>query len=186
MLNVIYLSLSGNLCQMNINECASSPCLNQGTCVDGVASFTCLCEPPYSGPTCADFLTPCSPNPCANHASCVHTPDYQGYQCNCQPGWQGKRQHISAQSLALKRLLLTNASCAFFTTGQLCNIDINECTSNPCKNRGTCANTLGGYMCSCRTGYTGPNCETDINDCSPSRSHLTLPNLALIKKAKEG
>uniref|UniRef100_A0A671QZ44 Neurogenic locus notch homolog protein 3-like n=1 Tax=Sinocyclocheilus anshuiensis TaxID=1608454 RepID=A0A671QZ44_9TELE len=130
----------GNLCQVNINECASSPCLNRGTCVDGVASFTCVCEPPYSGPTCAELLTPCTPNPCANHGSCVHTPDYLGYQCNCQPGWQG----------------------------QLCTTDINECTSNPCKNRGTCTNTSGGYVCSCRAGYTGPNCETDINDCSPN------------------
>lgn len=76
---------------MNINECSSSPCLNSGTCVDGVASFTCLCELPYSGPTCAEVLTPCSPNPCSNHAQCIHTPDYLGYQCNCQSGWQGKR-----------------------------------------------------------------------------------------------
>lgn len=82
-------SLTGNLCQLNINECASSPCLNKGTCVDGVASFTCRCELPYSGPTCAEVLTPCSPNPCANNAVCTHTPDYLGYQCNCQSGWQG-------------------------------------------------------------------------------------------------
>lgn len=82
---------TGNLCQVNINECASSPCMNKGTCVDGVASFTCLCELPYSGPTCAEVLTPCSPNPCANHAACTHTPDYLGYQCNCQPGWQGRQ-----------------------------------------------------------------------------------------------
>lgn len=83
--------LIGNLCQVNINECASSPCLNKGTCVDGMASFTCLCELPYRGPTCAEVLTPCSPNPCANHAVCSHTPDYLGYQCNCQPGWQGQK-----------------------------------------------------------------------------------------------
>lgn len=57
-------------------------------------------------------------------------------------------------------------------TGQLCNVDINECMPNPCKNRGICTNTLGGYVCSCRAGYTGPNCETDINDCTPSRSNL--------------
>lgn len=53
--------------------------------------------------------------------------------------------------------------------GQLCNIDVNECISNPCKNRGTCTNTLGGFMCSCRAGYTGLTCETDINDCASSK-----------------
>lgn len=46
---------------------------------------------------------------------------------------------------------------------------MNECISNPCKNRGTCTNTLGGFVCSCRAGFTGLTCETDINDCVPSK-----------------
>uniref|UniRef100_A0A3Q0REV6 EGF-like domain-containing protein n=1 Tax=Amphilophus citrinellus TaxID=61819 RepID=A0A3Q0REV6_AMPCI len=149
---ISFIFLTGNLCQVNINECESSPCLNKGTCVDGVASFTCLCELPYSGPTCAEVLTPCSPNPCANHADCIHTPDYMGYQCKCPPGWQG--QEILYSNIA--------SHC------QLCNRDVNECISNPCKNRGTCTNTLGGFVCSCRAGYTGLTCETDINDCLPN------------------
>uniref|UniRef100_A0A671T143 Neurogenic locus notch homolog protein 2-like n=1 Tax=Sinocyclocheilus anshuiensis TaxID=1608454 RepID=A0A671T143_9TELE len=125
----------GKNCDLDRNDCLPSPCQNAGTCFDQLNGFTCKCRQGFR-----ELLTPCTPNPCANHASCVHTPDYHGYQCNCQPGWQG----------------------------QLCNTDINECTSNPCKNRGTCTNTLGGYVCSCRAGYTGPNCETDINDCSPN------------------
>uniref|UniRef100_A0AAY4E4J3 Notch receptor 3 n=1 Tax=Denticeps clupeoides TaxID=299321 RepID=A0AAY4E4J3_9TELE len=149
----------GNLCQMNINECESSPCLNGGKCVDGVASFTCMCELPYSGPTCADVLTPCSPNPCANHALCTHTPDYLNYKCNCQPGCHKE----ICNSFGVKCIFLL-----LLLSGLLCTVDINECTSNPCKNRGTCTNTLGGYICSCRAGFTGANCETDINDCSPN------------------
>jgi hypothetical protein len=50
----------------------------------------------------------------------------------------------------------------------MCNIDVNECISNPCKNRGACTNTMGGFMCSCRAGYHGLICETDVDDCSPS------------------
>lgn len=26
----------GVTCEININECASSPCLNKGTCIDGI------------------------------------------------------------------------------------------------------------------------------------------------------
>lgn len=92
-------SLTGNLCQENINECASSPCLNHGTCVDGVASFTCRCEPPYSGPICAE--EPCSPNPCANNAACVHSFDYRGFKCTCPPGWKGESaEQSSCQSFS--------------------------------------------------------------------------------------
>lgn len=40
---------TGPNCQTNINECASNPCLNQGTCIDDVAGYTCNCLLPYTG-----------------------------------------------------------------------------------------------------------------------------------------
>jgi len=30
-------------CEVNIDECRSSPCLNGATCIDGVAEFHCHC-----------------------------------------------------------------------------------------------------------------------------------------------
>ena len=38
---------------IDINECASSPCQNGGTCVDQVNQYTCQCAAGYSGTTCA-------------------------------------------------------------------------------------------------------------------------------------
>ena len=38
-------------CEININECDSSPCQNKGVCVDGVNSYTCSCVLPYTGKT---------------------------------------------------------------------------------------------------------------------------------------
>ena len=35
-----------------IDECASNPCINDGTCVDGLATFTCLCPTHYAGVAC--------------------------------------------------------------------------------------------------------------------------------------
>lgn len=34
-------------------NCASSPCLNGGTCADGLDMFTCTCSAEYQGTTCA-------------------------------------------------------------------------------------------------------------------------------------
>jgi len=36
--------LLGEHCSVDIEECASTPCLNGGTCRDDVNSFTCQCS----------------------------------------------------------------------------------------------------------------------------------------------
>uniref|UniRef100_A0A8C4W2H3 Aggrecan core protein n=1 Tax=Gopherus evgoodei TaxID=1825980 RepID=A0A8C4W2H3_9SAUR len=43
----------GDHCDIDIDECHSSPCLNGATCADGIDSFKCLCLPSYGvGPDC--------------------------------------------------------------------------------------------------------------------------------------
>lgn len=39
-------------CVLDIDECASDPCMNNGTCVDKVASWSCACQPGYTGLQC--------------------------------------------------------------------------------------------------------------------------------------
>ena len=41
--------------------------------------------------------------------------------------------------------------------------DINECSSNPCENGGSCTDNVNHYTCSCADGYTGIHCETGKN-----------------------
>ncbi|XP_033044969.1 aggrecan core protein isoform X3 [Trachypithecus francoisi] len=43
---------TGEHCNIDIDECLSSPCLNGATCVDAIDSFTCLCLPSYGGDLC--------------------------------------------------------------------------------------------------------------------------------------
>ena len=38
--------------------------------------------------------------------------------------------------------------------------DINECSSSPCINGGSCTDQVNGYACSCQPGYTGRQCQT--------------------------
>ena len=36
----------------DVNECASNPCQNGGTCTDLVNSYTCACVSGYNGTSC--------------------------------------------------------------------------------------------------------------------------------------
>ena len=38
--------------------------------------------------------------------------------------------------------------------------DIDECSSTPCKNGGTCYDYIDAFTCYCPPGYTGDYCET--------------------------
>ena len=46
----------GKDCDEPVNECASNPCQNDGSCVDLHASFKCECASGYSGDTCETSL----------------------------------------------------------------------------------------------------------------------------------
>jgi len=39
-------------CIIDVDECAHSPCLNDGTCVDNFNTYTCKCAPGYMGDRC--------------------------------------------------------------------------------------------------------------------------------------
>ena len=47
-----YLSWLNNFFPLDINECVSSPCFNNGTCTDRSNGFNCSCPPGFSGNRC--------------------------------------------------------------------------------------------------------------------------------------
>ena len=40
------------------------------------------------------------------------------------------------------------------STGINCEIDVDDCKSNPC-DYGTCIDKINGFECTCKPGYTG-------------------------------
>ena len=71
----------------DIDECASSPCQNGGTCTDSVNSYTCNCDAGYSGDNCETDINECASNPCLNGGTCID--GINSFTCNCVSGYAG-------------------------------------------------------------------------------------------------
>ncbi|CAH1782635.1 unnamed protein product, partial [Owenia fusiformis] len=93
-------------CDVDIDECASSPCLNGVSCVDGIDGYSCICIPGYEGLHCDVDIDECASNPCLNGGTCVDGVD--GYICSCFPGYEGPEcTHPDSSPLCLQSGVLT-------------------------------------------------------------------------------
>lgn len=74
------------------DECLSKPCLNGGTCEDGLSTYTCHCPPGWTGTNCHIRLA-CYTTPCQNGGTCTELTNYiagiSTYTCSCQTNFIG-------------------------------------------------------------------------------------------------
>uniref|UniRef100_A0A667Y4L9 Protein eyes shut homolog n=1 Tax=Myripristis murdjan TaxID=586833 RepID=A0A667Y4L9_9TELE len=125
----------GTWCEIDTNECSSSPCQNHGHCLDWVNSYSCDCKKGFSGLHCEEDINECASSPCQNAGICQDL--VNKFHCICPPGY----------------------------FGALCDLDVNECEVSPCLHEGICINKPGGFECVCRPGYSGTWCEINIDEC---------------------
>ena len=152
---------TGELCNVDHNECAESPCYNGAVCTDSnddadipINVYNCSCAGGWEGHNCEDDLDECHSGPCQHGGLCFHSMDNSSFhgeiaidvfRCNCTEGW----------------------------TGGDCNEDVDECESSPCQNGGTCSESstanvsVGTYECVCPVGVHSVEgiCDADIDEC---------------------
>ncbi|KAK2920251.1 fibulin-7-like isoform X1 [Channa argus] len=170
----------------DINECASSPCLNGGMCVDEVNQFSCVCAKGWTGTTCQSpvptfFVTTTNTSTATstdNAAAATTLPAattgpfvrpsrctiVQGTtHCTCEPGYT-----ISGRD---SNTCTDLDECELFHNGQ---------TGRLCLH--ACVNTPGGYRCSCPAGYNvtrdGRSCK-DIDECATRQNNCTKEQMCI-------
>ncbi|XP_039896049.1 sushi, nidogen and EGF-like domain-containing protein 1 isoform X2 [Simochromis diagramma] len=178
---------TGRRCQIDVNECASQPCQNGGTCKDKINSFMCQCPPGYTGILCETDIDECESQPCLNGGECIDR--VNNFTCTCPAAFTGtlcetellpvqvnpteaENQTASCEELDCKK----NQICEYTSSG------IYNCTCAPgfygdncedeclCQNGGVCVDING--TCECPSGYTGLYCQFEVTQmpCSNGRS----------------
>ncbi|XP_052216781.1 fibrillin-2-like [Dreissena polymorpha] len=142
---------TGLECKTDVDECVSAngfKCPANSTCVNTIGSYKCDCDPGFKTSSKGDSCTECSNNTygrkCFTKCACVkentlsHTQscDTVNGTCKCTGNW----------------------------TGNTCQIDVDECQEDACKDQNAlCINTDGSFACFCRKGFV----KGDVtNTCS--------------------
>ena len=177
---------------VDINECSSSPCLNNGACVDGVNYFSCTCAAGYAGTNCGtskynfssllvlfnDKRTISikafdsignmikSEKIVSGETRTGDLPIFSTDALTFAPSKLIRNMCLNHEVIILKSITVY---CFEMHTLVSCSFsydwfhsDINECGSNPCQNSGVCRDLVNGFSCTCANGYTGTLCNTGV------------------------
>ncbi|XP_061055934.1 protein crumbs homolog 2 isoform X3 [Eubalaena glacialis] len=122
----------GDDCGVDVDECASRPCLSGGLCQDLPNGFQCHCSDGYTGLTCQEDVDECLSEPCLHGGTCEDT--VAGYICWCPEAWGGRD----------------------------CSVQLTGCQGHTCPLAATCIPTfqsgVHSYACRCPPGTHGPFC----------------------------
>ncbi|OWK08437.1 CRB1 [Cervus elaphus hippelaphus] len=165
-------------CGEEEDPCLSSPCPGHATCVrvPGERRSLCRCPPGHSGAGCDTSAGPCGPR------SCLH-----GGRAECEAedcGAVSERGGVSPVVFALMAGLWSSgqygrllhpqrppAPALRLVPSQLCagvncELEVDECRSQPCLNGATCQDVVGAYLCDCAPGFLGDRCELNTDECA--------------------
>lgn len=144
----------GKYCELNINECDSVPCQNNGSCTDLIADYVCECSGTgFEGKICEIDIDECLTEniSCGGLGTCINT----------RGSYKWDEIEVS-KVIYLLTFTFFRCQCNEGMCGPDCNL-FDPCQeSEPCMNGAFCietCSTFSDYKCQCIEGYAGKNCS---------------------------
>ena len=89
-IQISWFSFLGRNCSIDIDECSSDPCQNNGKCQNLIGEYRCICDSNHTGVNCETLVDPCTRRtPCRNGATCNVVLDFN-FTCTCADGYAGR------------------------------------------------------------------------------------------------
>ncbi|XP_067934096.1 uncharacterized protein [Watersipora subatra] len=160
-----------------IDYCAAgNECADNGTCVNGLDRYFCLCDSGYYGTHCDRLKSECDSGMCSNNGECAATMTGD-IICECVAPYGGNSCAVNVNPCANASITCSGHGdcyvlpendflciCEAGYNGTSCEENIDDCGSDPCFH-GNCTDGVNSFTCSCDTGYEGEQCQTNIDDC---------------------
>ncbi|NXC01319.1 PROS protein, partial [Orthonyx spaldingii] len=151
------------------NQCSPLPCHKDGykDCIDGQATYTCVCKAGWRGQNCEEDINECEDFNGGCSQRCSNFPG--SFRCLCEDGYfmhSNKRDcgeetiNESKRSLIGEGFFFDSHSIIFSVDVCVCYID--ECAENICAQ--LCVNSPGSYSCYC-DGKKGFKLSKDMKNC---------------------
>lgn len=178
-----YICNDINECAINNGGCSISPMVQ---CINNFGSRTCgPCPAGYTGNgEYCTFVEICRLNNGGCHplATCVPNTAISAVyrECRCPNGYSGTGEGPNGCQSATGTACEANPCihgtcqvngnsylciCSSGYTGNLCDILVNPCDSNPCRNGGTCLSHQNTFTCQCPNEWQGLLCEEVAESC---------------------
>ena len=185
------LALGGN-CDIDVNECDSSPCQNDAACSDSTGTeevsyhaYRCSCTEGFANGACDyDFITEFTDECSVMESEASACVDDSSWADSTGTGCEGYGDDLSQNQVpcaAAAGLADTDGrtavdACCVCQAAQPepqlsgnCDIDVDECSSSPCQHGAACAHSEHGvvhhaYSCACLAGFANGNCSYTFID----------------------